>query len=207
MHQVYNSIFFEKKNNFILSINEFDYVSIDEAFLSPNELANYHLLSHQKRKNEFLGLRKTLHELGFKTDISYQESGKPYFKNSDQFISLSHCGKFCGAIVANFPVGLDIESISSKIEKVAHKFIHDSEKELFKTIEGQTMAWSIKEALFKLCNKSGLDFKKDLQILCRNEDVYHCEFEDLEGRKQVRVISWKIDDLIISYNFEPPSLL
>ena len=64
-------------------------------------------------------------------------------------------------------VGIDMEYMTGRIDKVAHKFIGKDE---YITGEKESQRyhlyihWCAKEALYKLCNKPNLIFREDLII-------------------------------------------
>ena len=65
-------------------------------------------------------------------------------------------------------VGIDIECPSPKIEKVYTRFLSEQEQqELYgeKEVGKLQIAWSAKEALFKLIGKEAVDFANHLRIL------------------------------------------
>ena len=74
-----------------------------------------------------------------------------------------------------YRVGVDIEKISSRVEKIKHKFLSVQEQQLLKEIpllpydslseKLLTAAWSIKEALFKWQGSQEVDFIKHLPII------------------------------------------
>ncbi|HWB65070.1 MAG TPA: 4'-phosphopantetheinyl transferase superfamily protein, partial [Chitinophagales bacterium] len=64
-------------------------------------------------------------------------------------------------------VGLDIENINPKIEKIAHKFLTPGEIEAIpehEKIEKLILMWSAKEALYKLYSMRGIEFKTQLLL-------------------------------------------
>src|SRR6476620_7805405 len=60
--------------------------------------------------------------------IQIADTRKPYLKDEAYHFSISHCGDYAGVIVSrNRKVGMDIELFTPKIEKIAHKFVADTE--------------------------------------------------------------------------------
>lgn len=196
-----------QEKNFKLAVNEMQFDFLRPNFLTPEEIQVFENIQHQKRKNEYLGLRYSLREIGCEDQVYYKASGKPYLNGDNPFLSLSHSNNFCGVILASFPVGLDIELISGKIERLKHKFLNEEETVIFTDTEAWTKAWSIKEALFKISDEEGLDFKSDLRILEKTGDFYFCHYKDKNNWKSLVIRSWRMGDLIISCNFEPPTSL
>lgn len=96
---------------------------------------------------------------------------KPFLQEGAYHFSVSHCGDYAAVIISKHTqVGIDIEIPQAKIEKLQHKFLSLSEKEIFQNLALPqiwllTTGWSIKEALFKWNHEAGVDFIKHLQIV------------------------------------------
>ncbi len=118
-----------------------------------------------KRKLEFLATRNLLAEVGLDDyDLTYREDGAPLLK--DGFISISHTSDFVAIIISDKKVGVDIEKNRQQIFRIAHKFINNDEESKFDitSLKVLSVIWNSKEAMFKLCDKTGIDFKKNLNI-------------------------------------------
>jgi phosphopantetheinyl transferase (holo-ACP synthase) len=66
-------------------------------------------------------------------------------------------------------VAIDIQHVVPKIEHIKQKFLTEIEMELLSNLtnspnEQFTLAWTIKEAMFKYFDDSGVDFKQHLNI-------------------------------------------
>ncbi len=99
--------------------------------------------------------------------IERDENGKPIAKNESLNLSLSHSKNFAAAIVSSQKnVGIDIETIHPRIERIAHKFLKPSELQNITTNKVETLIlyWSAKESLYKLYSKKQLDFASQLII-------------------------------------------
>jgi len=144
--------------------------------LSEKELKYYSMLRSDTRRQHWLSYRLILPHLISDHEISgieYNEFGKPFLSLKQDFgmrhISVSHSGKFSALIASNtHNVGIDIERISPKIFKVAHKFLNSRELRIVfsnNAMEGLITLWAAKEALFKLHGRRDLEFKENFQIL------------------------------------------
>jgi phosphopantetheinyl transferase len=103
--------------------------------------------------------------------IQIADTRKPFLENEAYHFSISHCGDFAAVIASRQNrVGIDIEIISSKIEKIKHKFVSEVEKSIMngqslssisdsQPINLLTLLWSCKEAAFKWYGLGGVDFK------------------------------------------------
>ena len=106
--------------------------------------------------------------LGQPDAIVNDETGKPNFKTSAQNISISHTAGFAAVMLSNkYAVGIDVEAIHPKIERIAHKFMQPEEIAALspeEKLQKMTLCWSAKESLFKLYGWGGLEFRTQLLI-------------------------------------------
>ena len=129
------------------------------------------LIKSSSQRKQFLGVQNLLNLHKIKNDmLSYDDNGKPHLLNN-KFISISHSFDYCGVIVSNVKVGLDIEKFRSKILNISKKFVSESDLGLIKlnSVENVTKVWSIKEAVFKAFGHNKIDFKKNIIIKSVNE--------------------------------------
>ncbi|QQS51947.1 MAG: 4'-phosphopantetheinyl transferase superfamily protein [Bacteroidota bacterium] len=130
------------------------------------KLADY---KSTNRQIEWLSVRRLLREIrGVPTQIVYNEMRKPYLFNSDMNISISHSRDLTALILSkNKKVGIDVEYMSHDIHKVAHKFVNNDEY-IVSDPEMQHfhlyIHWCAKEALYKLCDKQDINFRRNLTI-------------------------------------------
>src|SRR6195952_3776110 len=98
--------------------------------LDEREKAYYEQLSVGKRNLHWLGTRVLLRKL-LRTDeyidCKVDSHGKPYLVNLPYHISLSHSFDYAAVMIGKRPVGIDIEQIKQKVERIAHKFMRDEE--------------------------------------------------------------------------------
>ena len=129
------------------------------------------LIKSSSQRRQFLGVQNLLNLHKIKNDmLFYDDNGKPHLLNN-KFISISHSFDYCGVIVSNVKVGLDIEKFRSKILNISKKFVSESDLSLINlnSIENVTKVWSIKEAVFKAFGHNKIDFKKNIIIKSVNE--------------------------------------
>jgi 4'-phosphopantetheinyl transferase EntD len=107
--------------------------------------------------------------------IRIADTRKPFLENEVYHFSISHCGAYAAVIVSkDHRVGVDVELITPKVERVKHKFLSAHEQELLGDVEFfpwhlfsdhlLTAAWSIKESLFKWQATPETDFIRHLLI-------------------------------------------
>ncbi len=113
----------------------------------------------QKKAMEWLAGRNLIKSLmhddvPYKLAIIKNASGKPYIENSDACVSISHSHEKVASIVSsNHLVGIDVQRISPKIDKIAHKFLSPKELHQADTSSSPLLAkhiyWGAKECAFK----------------------------------------------------------
>ena len=106
--------------------------------------------------------------------IQVADTRKPFLENDVFHFSISHCGDFAAVIVSTENrVGVDIELVTDKIQRIQHKFVTEREMVHVHRFSGAaqegknmplTLIWSCKEALFKWYGLGEVDFKKHLQL-------------------------------------------
>jgi 4'-phosphopantetheinyl transferase len=169
MPLIYNQVVYDDCQLAIWEITE----SYDELYSrihffegEKESLKNY---KSDFRQLEWLSVRRLLREVrGVPTRIVYNEFRKPFLFNSDQHISISHSRNMTAVLLSNTrKLGLDLEYMAQNVERVAHKFLNKDEyivdnKE--KRNFHMYIHWCAKEALYKLCDKQDINFRKNLTI-------------------------------------------
>lgn len=115
------------------------------------------LYKSEARRKEYVFVRALLERMtGAKQVILHDKSGKPYLDGNMQ-ISMSHTKGYCAVIVSDSrAVGIDIEYMSDRVDKIARKFIRNDEP-MATTIQ-KLLLWSAKEAVYKLFSSYRLDY-------------------------------------------------
>lgn len=154
-------------------------ITEEEAFFLPH-VPLQRTITHPHKRLQHLAGRYLLKYLfpAFPLElILLADTRKPYLENELFHFSISHCGDFAAVIVSTQKrVGVDVELVHEKIERIRHKFISDPEIKLFDGISADTgsqpltvmhqltLAWSCKEALFKWYGAGNVDFKNHMQL-------------------------------------------
>ncbi|MCF6241273.1 MAG: 4'-phosphopantetheinyl transferase superfamily protein [Bacteroidales bacterium] len=120
------------------------------------------------RRIERMASRQLIYELlGKKPPIGYDEFGKPFIHGDKRSISISHTKGMLAVQIGNYNAGIDIEYISDRVAKVAHKFLSAPELDTI-DIKQQMLHmyafWCAKETVYKIYGKKRLDFKKHIHI-------------------------------------------
>jgi len=178
-------------------------------------------ITHPNKRLQHLAGRYLLKELypNFPYDlIRIADTRKPFLANEAYHFSISHCGKYATVMVStDHRVGVDVELVTHKVDKIKHKFLSEDELLLLKNVPNVpysvfsekllTAAWSIKESLFKWQGSSEVDFIKHLAIVKMeiedNMGLAHCKILK-NGEIDLRVhllffegncISWVFSDV------------
>ncbi len=125
--------------------------------LSNEQLAYINSLC-EKRKIQSLAVRTALNLLIIeeKLDISlsslaFDKTNKPYFKESDLFLSLAHSGDYVACAVSDSKLGIDIEKLKPVKESVIPRVCNADEQNYINN-NGHTSfftLWTLKEAYIK----------------------------------------------------------
>ena len=139
-------------------------ISLDER-----DLVTVESFKNHKRKLEWLSVRTLLKELlGKDSKIVYGPERKPYLYNNEYNISISHSKNLTSILKSKKKrVGLDLEFMSTKILRVADKFLRETELENItksQEIYHLYLHWCAKEALYKICDKVDINFVTNLNI-------------------------------------------
>lgn len=196
------SLIFEiNEANFHFSCIAITKIDLESEILA-EELEKYEQITNPRRKKEFQNVRYLRNLQIGKQAIRYDAIGKPNIKDKKIFISISHSKNFVAFAHDFSPIGIDIEELSPRILKVWSRYLHPEEFAIFDTtsIFDLTVAWTIKEALFKLNTKTGIDFKNDLRIKSKEGNTFLCEMKSEDGFRTVKMETCAYKNLIISYN-------
>ena len=158
-------------NLFLWKLSETEIELNNHLDLSLSSISKLDLIKSSSQRKQFLGVQNLLklHNVN-NGSLFYDKNGKPHLSNN-KFISISHSFEYCGVIVSDVKVGLDIEKLRPKILNISKKFISESDWNLIKlsSVENVTKVWTIKEAVFKAFGHKAIDFKKNIIITSINK--------------------------------------
>lgn len=112
------------------------------------------------RRKEYVCVRALLREMnnGVLPVISHKPSGKPVLEDGTR-VSISHTKDYCAVIVSDqHEVGVDIEYVSDRVGRIAHRFLRADET--FSDITSQLICWCAKEAVYKIFSDDDLLFEE-----------------------------------------------
>lgn len=153
---------------------------------------------------EWTAVRVLLYDmLDRQVPILYHDNGAPYlpeYENLD--ISISHTkGYVAVALAERGEIGIDIEQMGEKAERVRHKFVRDDEQadSLVKLL----LHWSAKETAFKVLHRNKVDFLKHLRVLpfeLQDEGSFSLQ-ESRTDAEMVMKIDYKVfPDFVLTYS-------
>ncbi|MBC7867275.1 MAG: 4'-phosphopantetheinyl transferase superfamily protein [Gloeobacteraceae cyanobacterium ES-bin-316] len=159
----------------------------ESFFLKKVSLQNN--ITHPHKRLQHLAGRILLKELyeDFPLElIMVANTKKPFLADDAYHFSISHCGDYAAAIVSKRSrVGVDIEIPQQKIERISHKFLSPEEIQVLNINNHDphymlTLAWSIKETIFKWYGSGQVDFREHMHINeCKaagNQFTARCSF-------------------------------
>jgi len=179
------------KKNTILSVEE-------KQFLDNIKLAH--------KKQEFLAARLALQKLCKNQNTNYQgtekdSKNKPFLVNHNYHISISHTKEYAMAMLSKERrVGIDIEKVHQKIQKIALKVFSPAEINFVKNnIAESTALWTAKEAVYKLYGKKAVQMNEQITLHKHQESIINQPFSmQLKLENNAEVFQGKIQ-MIANY--------
>lgn len=140
--------------------------------LDEGEKAFVEKLRHGKRHLHWLGTRvllRTMLRTDEFIDCKIDAHGKPYLVNLPYHISLSHSFDYAAVMISKKgPVGIDIEQISQKVERIAPRFLNPDELASALNDKHKVQAlyacWCAKEAVYKCHGQKEFSFMDNIKL-------------------------------------------
>lgn len=139
--------------------------------LSMSPLKEYGKIHHTRRRLEWIAARLALQKLCNHLGYTYQGVfkdfwGKPHLVNNYFHISLAHSFPFAVAAISfHHLLGVDIQSLSKKLQNVRHKYLNTTEnQDSGQDLEKLAIYWCAKEALYKTYGGKGLSLREEIHI-------------------------------------------
>jgi len=119
-------------------------------------------------------------------EIEIADTRKPFLPKEQYHFSISHCSNYAAAIVSStHRVGVDVELITPKLEKIKKKFLHADELRFVNSqpeslqLNLLSILWSTKEAMYKWYGEGEVDFSemmRTMPFLVEKEGDIHAAF-------------------------------
>lgn len=156
-------------------------LTVLEAEANEEELRSVEGISSHSRRAERLAWRILLRKAAEQTaekgaekdtiSIKYTPQGAPVLARGIVIgdshythISVSHCRDKVAVMLSEYPCGIDIEQLTRDFSRISARYITSEERALCHSEEFEAIAWCAKEALYKLAQTEGLDFRRDIII-------------------------------------------
>ena len=139
--------------------------------LNESEKAFVEQISNGKRHLHWLGTRVLLRQMLLTDeyiDCKVDEHGKPYLVSLPYHISFSHSFDYAAVMISKkHPVGIDIENVKDKVERIAHKFMSPRELAFINDehkIQQLYVCWCAKEAIYKCYGQKAVSFLDNISL-------------------------------------------
>jgi 4'-phosphopantetheinyl transferase len=178
--------------------------------LDADEQAYFEQLSKGKRHLHWLGtrvlLRKMLNTDAF-IDCKVDAHGKPYLVHLPYQISMSHSFDYAAVMISKkSPVGIDIELIKEKVERIANKFMRPEEMDFIATGEQRIpqlyVCWCAKEAVYKCYGQKEVSFVNNILLEPFNfaeQGTLQVSLDKEPVKNDYRVEYMQYEDYMIGY--------
>lgn len=164
-------------------------------------------MTSQKRQLQWLAVRALLPLLNssLSRPIGYDPLGKPSIDSPGDQISISHSGKLVAIqISAQHFCGIDVQEYSTKMERLASKFINEDEWAFIpksQALDYLNLIWTMKEAVFKHFG-SDLEFKRQIFIQpfdIENESMGKAVVKKNRETFEIGLAWRRIDEYFLTY--------
>lgn len=133
---------------------------------------NMHEKMEKNSARHYLASRALLAQQFYpnKCHLHKNEFNKPLLEinGAPHYVSITHSHDYAAIIFSKtMEVGIDLELVDRRINRVAHKFMNEIETSYAgdeNQITEKTIIWSAKETLYKIYGEKAVDFKMNLFI-------------------------------------------
>ncbi|HVW14791.1 MAG TPA: 4'-phosphopantetheinyl transferase superfamily protein [Mucilaginibacter sp.] len=177
--------------------------------LDEHEKAYVEKLSLGKRHLHWLAVRvllRTMLNTDEFIDCKIDSHGKPYLVSLPYHISLSHSFEYAAVMMSrSAAVGIDIEQIRGKVERIADKFMQPSEMRFIsdeERVKHLYAAWCAKEAVYKCYGQKEVSFVHNISLEPFNficPGTVNAHLDKGEVHKDYRVDYLQYEDYMIGY--------
>ena len=153
----------------LADLTQFDLSALEEnlvPLLTAGEQQVYSHFVSDKRKKEWLVVRLLLKDyLGRVPQIKYDSQGRPFLKDFEGYLSISHSHDYAAVCLDRRPCAVDIDSVSRDYQRLASRYLSPQEQANFQGDSRKlAVAWMAKEAMFKLLHRENVIFAGQLRV-------------------------------------------
>ena len=183
---------------------------LEFLMMKSSEMNVLQSFKNDTRKIQWLSVRALIRTMlnnpSFPLEVLYDKFNKPTLVQSKYNVSISHSKNKAAVILSKSQqLGVDIEHIHPKIERVIHKFMSESEINAAPKgfeIEYYHICWCAKEALYKLNGRSGINFIEDIKIspfTYKEKGEFYAEIKIKDSWNPFTMCYFKINDYMLVY--------
>ena len=179
----------------VWKIDETEEELLQGIHLSEDDEINIKGQKLPRRRTEKAACRKALAFLldNDRIAIEYDSEGAPHIQGCN--ISFSHSSGYVAVAASKSErVGVDIEPVSDRIVRLAHKFMNEAECAGKDLTDNKMLHfyWGSKEAIIKLNGQKEIDFHQNITITPENESCERGTLTTPTGDRTISITSWFI---------------
>ena len=153
----------------LAGLTQFDLSALEEKLLPLLTAEDRQVYSHfvsEKRKKEWLAVRLLLRDyLGRVPQIKYDSHGRPFLKDFEGYLSISHSHDYAAVCLDRRPCAVDIDSLQRDYHKLSGRYLSPQEQVSFQGDSHKlALSWMAKEAMFKLMGRENVIFAEQLRV-------------------------------------------
>lgn len=156
-----------------------------------------------RREMEGKAVRLLLQHMFKESDcgLYYDAYNKPHIRQPQGHISITHSHERLAILFNRMEnTGIDIERIRDKVKAIQHKYLSEEEQRLANNeTETLVLFWAIKESLYKVHGKKGLDFKTQLFIREHRQNPMLAGIRLAGIEELYRLRKEKLDEYLLVY--------
>ena len=170
-----------------------------DALITAQDVASASRFQNEARRVEHLAWRRVVRrELGRGVQIEYNEVGAPIVDTPNTYISVAHTTGAVAVVIADTPVGVDIELLHRGFDRVASRYLSAEELALSSDDRWLAMVWSAKEAMYKLYGHKGVDLVEELRVTAYDA-AEGCIYGAMRGERSAKItVSLYDEDKIVA---------
>ena len=170
-----------------------------DALITAQDVASASRFQNEARRVEHLAWRRVVRrELGRGVQIEYNEVGAPIVDTANTYISVAHTTGAVAVVIADTPVGVDIELLHRGFDRVASRYLSAEELALSSDDRWLAMVWSAKEAMYKLYGRKGVDLVEELRVTAYDA-AEGCIYGAMRGERSAKItVSLYDEDKIVA---------